>query len=555
MVQGDTKLRAIDLYSGVGGWSLGLRLAGIDVIASYELWGPANETNFKNNVHQAQTVDIRRLSMGDLPKHVDIVVGSPPCTQFSYSNRGGGGDIADGLEDIVRFLTIVDHLKPRFWAMENVPRVAKIIIEELKPGGVLERFSHLGIDPHEVNMADYGLPQRRRRCIAGNFDPALLAAYKAGRSQRTLGEIVEALAADPVVDPIFGISIPHSDLIDHVEEDILNTEETRINRANKTTHTVYNSMPFPDPLDRSVRTITATCTRVSRESIVIAAPKNEGSYRRLTLRERASLQGFPITFQFYGANYGQKLRMIGNAVPPAFAFIVGQILQGHAAPEAIPLAQAAEGLTAPTPVPVETPPDRAGARYPATRTFKFAIPSLQLKSGVRFELMNDFSIHSPAWRIAFYFGTSKSIQSIALGRNLRNWLLAQLPLVLVEATNCHIEALKHFVEQADIAHMQSLWAHKGVGGTRAFMLLDAIDSAGAGLTAEFTRYPDLSEALVEAAIAMDHGPGYAKLPGLAKLARNAPLILAGLLASSIANPILEEHADRLLSRGTKRAEA
>ena len=105
-------MRAIDLYSGVGGWSLGLRLAGVEVVASYERWGPANETYFKNNLHQAQTVDIRRLTFAELPKDIDIVVGSPPCTQFSFSNRGGSGDIDDGLEDIVRFLGVVEHLRP-----------------------------------------------------------------------------------------------------------------------------------------------------------------------------------------------------------------------------------------------------------------------------------------------------------------------------------------------------------------------------------------------------------------------------------------------------------
>src|SRR3546814_4586174 len=72
-------------------------------------------------------------------------------------------------------------------------------------------------------------------------------------------------------------------------------------------------MPFPDPLDRTVRTITATCTRVSRESIIIEQPNTRDSFRRLSIRERATLQGFPITFQFYGASHGQKLRMVGNA--------------------------------------------------------------------------------------------------------------------------------------------------------------------------------------------------------------------------------------------------
>src|SRR3546814_7579209 len=81
----------------------------------------------------------------------------------------------DGLVDIVRFLTIVDHLKPRVWAMENVPRVAPILLKELEDGGCLNRFAHLGLQVHLMNMEDFGVPQRRRRCIAGNFDYDLLA--------------------------------------------------------------------------------------------------------------------------------------------------------------------------------------------------------------------------------------------------------------------------------------------------------------------------------------------------------------------------------------------
>src|ERR1043166_2753865 len=323
------KPRAIDLYSGVGGWSLGLRLAGIEVVGSYDIWGAANETNLKNNSHQAQTVDIRRLSREEVPRGIDIVVGSPPCTQFSFSNRGGGGDIADGLEDIIRFLRIVDHVRPRLWAMENVPRVAKIIEAELKRGGRLAKFSHLRCSTHVVDMSEYGLPQRRRRCIAGNFDIELLQSYRTRACLRTLGDVITALAADPVADLTFGIELPHDEVTDHVEEDMLSAEEVRINRANKLNHTVYNAMPFPDPFDRPVRTMTATCTRVGRESIVIAAPGEPDGYRRLTLRERASLQGFPITYQFYGASYGAKLRMIGNAVPPPFAYLMGHVLQNH----------------------------------------------------------------------------------------------------------------------------------------------------------------------------------------------------------------------------------
>lgn len=162
MARSKRTLRAIDVYSGVGGWGLGLRMAGIEVVASYDKWPAANETNLKNNRHHAQTADVRRLVLSKLPKNIDIVVGSPPCIEFSYSNRGGNGNIDDGLEDIIKFLTIVSHVKPKAWAMENVPRVAHILEKELKPKGQLARFAKLGIRYHIVDMAEFGLPQRRR---------------------------------------------------------------------------------------------------------------------------------------------------------------------------------------------------------------------------------------------------------------------------------------------------------------------------------------------------------------------------------------------------------
>ncbi|WP_227340357.1 DNA cytosine methyltransferase [Sphingopyxis sp. P8] len=531
-------VRAIDLYSGVGGWSLGLRLAGVEVVASYELWGPANETNFKNNSHQAQTVDIRRLAVEDLPSDIDIVVGSPPCTQFSYSNRGGGGDLADGLKDIIRFLTIVDHLKPRMWAMENVPRVAKIIQKELEPGGVLADFAHLGCATHVVDMAEYGIPQRRHRCIAGNFDVELLKSFKSTAHAPTLGAVVTALAESPVVDPLYGLSIPRSDLIDHVEEDLLSAEEVRINRANKMTHTVYNSMPFPDPMDRTVRTITATCTRVSRESIVIAVPGRSEAYRRLTLRERACLQGFPVTFQFYGANYGQKLRMIGNAVPPAFSYLMGYVLQGRQVKDAPSLYRAARNLKRPKPIPRETPPDRAGARYPANRTFKFAVPSLQLKSGVRFELANDCTSDIVTWKMAFYFGTSKAIHSIPLSEETAGYLDLAASPAIKSAVAPSLERIRRFVENADIANMQAVWTHRRPGGTRAFMLLDKLDEIGSATAHAIAPHSGEAWRLIEAIIQHHHGASAAALPGLAKLARNSARILAGLLIGSTVNPLL-----------------
>ncbi|MDF2995120.1 MAG: dcm [Xanthobacteraceae bacterium] len=531
-------LRAIDLYSGIGGWSLGLRLAGIEVVASYERWGPANETNFKNNHHLAQTVDIRRLSFADLPDGIDIVVGSPPCTQFSLSNRGGNGDLEEGLEDIITFLRVVDHLKPKVWAMENVPRVAPIITKELQNGGRLHRFSHLGVHTHILNMEEFGLPQRRRRCVAGNFDIDLLRDYGSRLGCSTLGEVVTALSQDTVCDPLYGLSIPKAQLVDHVPEVALNPEELRINRASKTAHPVYNAMPFPDRMERAVRTITATCTRVSRESIVIAPLEAPQSTRRLTIRERASLQGFPITFQFYGATYSQKLKMIGNAIPPAFTYLMGHVFRGTGAAALPPLSRHAEQLHAPDPPPVLTPPDRPGSQYPPNRSFRFAIQSLQLKSGVRFELRNRSVGGWTNWSVNFYFGTPKNIIALQMDEDLRIHLSKVLPSSLRRRVDALLAQVSTYIGEADIENMQRVWTHKGVGGTRPFMLLDELDRTGQRMVELLQSEPEIAGAVIDAAIAVRFGDER-PVVGLAKLGRNAPIIAAGLFIGSSANTMLQ----------------
>jgi DNA (cytosine-5)-methyltransferase 1 len=533
------KLKAIDLYSGVGGWSLGLRLAGIEVIASYDLSGAANETNFKNNHHRVQTVDIRRLSLDELPPSVDIVVGSPPCTQFSFSNRGGNGDIEDGLKDIIKFLTVVNHLRPAAWAMENVPRVAAIIEDELGRRGRLRRFKHLISGMSVVNMEDFGVPQRRVRCIVGNLPFDLLSSYACGLQKRTLGSVVSALSSRRVRDPIYGFPLKREHLRDHVLEGPLNAEETRINRANKACHPVYNVMPFPDRLDRSVRTITATCTRVSRESVVIADSGDPVTYRRLTVRERASLQGFPLTFQFYASTYGRKLEMVGNAIPPLFSYYVAHAMKRTASKDIPKVSKLATSLSLPISLPADTNPERAGMKYPANRKFRFAIPTLRLKSGVRFELVNMPSSLCAAWAVNFYFGTSKSIHSIDLNRTLANKILQALRNPVQREVKGLLEKLANSIKDTDVERMQQVWSHRGLGRTTPFMLLDLLDGAGREMQQLLNREAPTLGLLVQEVIEEVFNSGIKQPVGVSKLVKNASTILAGFLVGAVANTLLE----------------
>lgn len=525
------KYRAIDLYSGIGGWSLGLSMAGIDVIASYEWWDKANRTNKANNNHLATEADIRKLSLDDLPKNIDIVVGSPPCTQFSYANRGGSGDIEDGLKDIANFLSIVDRVKPKFWAMENVPRVAKIIQTELLSGGCLHQFANLNPSIQLVDMCEWGVPQKRQRCIVGNFDFELLKAYRSKTKGRTLGDVINALKHDPVIDPCYEVLLDRNKLQDHDLEPVLSWEEVRINRNLKTFHPVYNDMSFPDSIKRAARTVTATCTRVSRESIVISAPESEGEFRRLTIRERGCLQGFPIGYQFFGDTYSQKLKMIGNAVPPLFTFYIAQaMLEIPVERQLLPSA----GIRIFNPSqtqPPQTVPDKIGRTFRPDRKFRAAIPNLRFKSGVRFELVNSFVDDMPNWQIHFYFGNSKDIHEIKLGSNLvksfkkNTKIKIMLPKILA-----HLTQVECLLAATNAERLQDRWCHREEKQCHPFAIVDAIGKTIATVTHEL-EISNLESPLAISSILVEQ----THLPGFDKLVKNSKAVLAGLVVCAIIN--------------------
>lgn len=528
-------MKAIDLYSGVGGWTLGMKMAGIEVVASYEWWGPANRTNAANNGHTTFEVDIRSLRLADLPSDIDIVVGSPPCTEFSYANRGGGGDIEDGLKDIYKFLEIVEFVQPKFWAMENVPRVASILRDELMPGGSLERFGHLQPRIHVVDMDEFGLPQRRSRCIAGSFDFDLLFGYRSLCTQRTLGQIVNALNSELPFDPIYSDRWLPLGLNDHDLEAPLDLEESRMNKEAKTFHPVYNNMPFPDPLDRPSRTITALCTRISRESVVIDDLRQPGTYRRLSIRERASAQGFPIDFQFYGSSHAQKMKLVGNAVPPLLTFYIGQAMQGVPSERLEEPSAAMSVFVGPSESPPQTTPDTGKKKFPSTRRFRAAIPGLRFKSGMRFDLSNAFDRDKVEWKVGFYFGNSKNIQRFDTLPQLGNAVLLAPELSIVRHDIAdQLAMLDTWLAEIDPMLLQSTWCG-ATNGLHPFEVVDVLGEAMSWVDRHLSVLGPL-DGLLFRVLGRLFPEG--ALPGYAKLQANANAVLAGILIGGIANGAL-----------------
>ena len=524
-------MRAVDLYSGIGGWSLGLRLAGVEVVASYEWWQPAIDTHNGNHDGNLSAVDIRKLELQDLPSDIDLVVGSPPCTEFSYSNRGGKGNLSEGMKDLVKFLEVVEHLKPRYWALENVPRVAEVLERGFKdPEHVLHRFHKLQPQIKIIDFSDYGAPQSRKRCIAGNIPFDLIEDYRPLLPRKTLGDVIRAVAAKDIVeDPVWGTLLPASALTEMQTEAALNGEELRMNREAKTYHPVYNNMAFPDVLDVPARTVTATCTRVSRESIVIADPVAPNNFRRLTVRERACLQGFPITYQFYGKSFAEKAKMIGNAIPPTFTYLIASAALGTTPKALQPLNLVGNKLALPRNVAPVTPPDNEGRSYPAKRSFRAALPGLRFKSGMRFDLSNQINEQGASWHVRFFFGPSKDIREVELDGSVINDLRQDLASEAFSSFRNNLMLSEVKFSQTSPNSLQERWTRRAAG----LSPFDVVDTLG-DLAKELTSLLEATMAnkAMAAAFVKQVAAGSESIdqvPGLKKLEQYAIPVLAGFI--------------------------
>lgn len=538
-------MRAIDLYAGVGGWSLGLRLAGIEIVGSYEWWQPAVDTHNKNHGGTIRATNVRELNLEELPGSIDLVVGSPPCTEFSYANRGGNGDLPEGMKDLARFFEIVRHLKPKCWAMENVPRVATVLRDaRIDAEHALHEYRDLFPDVEVIDFSDFGTPQVRRRCIAGKYPRKLLLSYKRKLPAPTLGEVVKALSVDgQVTDPIWGITLDAQQVTEREIEHHLSDEELRMNQDAKSYHPVYNDMAFPDDLERSSRTVTATCTRVSRESIIIRDPRPNGGLRRLSIRERAALQGFPITYQFYSGSFGGKAKLVGNAIPPTFTYLLGMAVLEKSVTEISAFPSSGDLLRLPSELPPITKPEGRGKTYPRTRTFRAALPGLRFKSGMRFELANsaDDRRELIAWKIRFFYGASKDFQRVEPNALLVGDFGARFPDLAVHFQNLapELAALSERLGSSSPTNLQANWSHHAQTGLSPYDVSDALGRIAKALSAAFgEQLPKHDERLaayvVEKAATV---PDQEKFVGKRKLEHNAIKVLSGFLVGAWFNDL------------------
>jgi DNA (cytosine-5)-methyltransferase 1 len=305
-------VKVISLFSGAGGMDLGFQQAGHTLVWANDIWQDAVETYRLNLGDHIICGDLSGIDPDGIPAG-DIVIGGFPCQGFSVANtKRTTEDVRNFM--YLEFRRIVAAKQPRFFLAENVKGILS-----LDSGKAFEQilgdFGDIGFSvKHAVlNAADYGVPQRRQRVLflgirnsedlQPSFPPAkthappqvhVLAGLKKWVS------IAEALADVPDPDG------PH---------ELRNHEYTKY----KLRFNGYLGHRRVDP-DLPIPTITARGD--DRGGVVIH--HHHSNERRLSARETALLQSFPIDYRFYGTKTS-VYRQVANAVPPLLARKIAEI--------------------------------------------------------------------------------------------------------------------------------------------------------------------------------------------------------------------------------------
>ena len=342
------KLKMIDLFCGAGGMSLGFsdeRFGGgfKSVFAIDNDKSAVDTYNANFGAHGVQA-NIEDWLDGNTVPRADIVVGGPPCQGFSLLNKNRDGDSRRGLWE--PYMDIVEQSGASMFLMENVPGLLKSIEFEK----ICQRANDMGFDilpPAVLNMANYGVPQTRKRAIAigikrQHFNLQELPAFPPIETHQAPGISGDLPQWETVKNFIHGLPRPKGVEIQHDVGPPMNLHFGR--KPTEKSIERYKAVPKGGnrfDLQRNRPDITPQCWirkksggtdlfgRLwwDRPSVTIRTEfykPEKGRYlhpsanRPITHREGARLMSFPDDFFFYGTKV-EVARQIGNAVPPIFS--------------------------------------------------------------------------------------------------------------------------------------------------------------------------------------------------------------------------------------------
>lgn len=292
-------MRVVDLFAGCGGMSRGFEDADFEVTLAIELWQPARkvyQANFESVVLELDLGDVARAVKVVKKERPDVIVGGPPCQEFSPAGQRVEGDKA---ALTVSFAEIVCAVRPKWFVLENVQAIQNS--ETWRQARQLLVEAGYGITESVLNAAYFGVPQLRKRFFAIGC---------LGAEHGFLNEHLERpLNSSPLsirdyLGDEFGLSYYYRHPRNWGRKGIFSVDE-------------------PSPTVRSTNRRVAPGYK--------AHPNDAGPLalaRPLSPAERARVQTFESDFKFDGFDTWKDV-MIANAVPVKLAFHVANAIKTH----------------------------------------------------------------------------------------------------------------------------------------------------------------------------------------------------------------------------------
>jgi DNA (cytosine-5)-methyltransferase 1 len=292
-------MKAVDLFCGCGGLSLGFEQAGIEILAGFDNWKPAIDvyrTNFNHPVIEQDLRDENTTIKIIKSFSPDMIIGGSPCQDFSSA---GKLDVNGGKAVLTNhFANIVCSIKPQWFVMENVERIIKNEMYH----DIRKQFlnSGYGLTAVTLNASLCNVPQKRSRFF--------LIGELNGKPDALLDSLQTSLAKKPMtIRDYFGEMLNLQYYYRHprsyARRGIFSIDEPSptirgVNRPMPPNYKLHSG----DPQDIDLETV-----------------------RPLTTLERSYLQTFPESFNFFGTKTNLE-QMIGNAVPVNMAKFVASLI-------------------------------------------------------------------------------------------------------------------------------------------------------------------------------------------------------------------------------------
>ena len=350
MTRQNQKLNFIDLFSGAGGLSYGLEMAGLNCLLGVDFNKDAIETFKKNHPKsEAYCGDITKLKSKDIKtligkNKIHLVAGGPPCQGFSTVGKGNPKDQRNQL--FKQFVRVVKDFKPEYIIMENVTGLmAKKNEAALK--SIIKLFNKLGynIDVNILSAHQYGVPEKRRRTIfigsrinnEISFPKITHFAQPEKKSHQYIKTVGDALANLSTKN---GLTHNHDIQLAEIKSPV---DKKRIQRIPEgkgiryekdekqyLTRSLKLGIDWKNMPESRLRQTKYQRLDSSKPSPTIMTHRHNYYHpkenRFLTQREAASIQSFPNNFVFTGSVTSQW-RQIGNAVPPLLGKALGHSIK------------------------------------------------------------------------------------------------------------------------------------------------------------------------------------------------------------------------------------